>query len=282
MCNNCGDEMVNCFKNPTCRKALDCLNKCRGNDQVCAYRCITSYETQEFENFARCILQRHNCMQNSAVIPKTPDPAPLATFRGEALTFETAQKIFEGHVAPRPGDVSLLDVSQGFLPQSWMVVCGQNPAYDYFSCQHQIFYRDANKSSVVWYDPVFKVVTLDGVEVWRRRHYRVRRAKVPGQFYFSVLDNGVMSNEFWRILDCAEDLSWGVFYYAGAASAAGTNYRGALIVSPDGKWPIMTKEVYERIELALARGGIKMWEMFEVSNSNCNNCAAGPPPLGYE
>jgi hypothetical protein len=23
-----------------------------------------------------------------------------------------------------------------------------------------------------------------------------------------VLDNGVVSNEFWRILDCADDLSW--------------------------------------------------------------------------
>lgn len=34
--------------------------------------------------------------------------------------------------------------------------------------------------------------------VWRRRHYRVRRAERPGTFFFSVLDNGVISNEFWR------------------------------------------------------------------------------------
>jgi len=32
----------------------------------------------------------------------------------------------------------------------------------------------------------------------------VRRGNSPGQFFFSVLDNGVVSNEFWRILDCAE------------------------------------------------------------------------------
>ena len=38
MCKNCGNEMIDCFKNPTCRAALDCLNKCRGNDQVCQYR----------------------------------------------------------------------------------------------------------------------------------------------------------------------------------------------------------------------------------------------------
>ena len=31
-------------------------------------------------------------------------------------------------------------------------------------------------------------------------------------------------------------MSWAVFYYSGAASAAGTNYRGALVVTPDGRY----------------------------------------------
>ena len=43
----------------------------------------------------------------------------------------------------------------------------------------------------------------------RRRHYRVRRRESPGTFDFSVLDNGVRSDEYWRIVDCADDLSWG-------------------------------------------------------------------------
>lgn len=34
MCSNCAQEMIDCFSDPTCRKALDCLNKCKGNDQV--------------------------------------------------------------------------------------------------------------------------------------------------------------------------------------------------------------------------------------------------------
>ena len=42
------------------------------------------------------------------------------------------------------------------------------------------------------YDPVFQVKTLDGRTVWRRRHYRVRRAQLPGTFHFSVLDNGAV------------------------------------------------------------------------------------------
>ncbi len=71
-----------------------------------------------------------------------------------------------------------------------------------------------------------QVITLDGKAVWRRRHYRVRRAEVPGTFHFSVLDNGVISKEFWRIVHVTEDLSWGLFYYAGAASVVGQAYRG--------------------------------------------------------
>ena len=75
-----------------------------------------------------------------------------------------------------------------------------------------------------------QVQTLDGKTVWRRRHYRVRRAKQPGTFFFSVLDNGVISKEYWRIVHAAEDLSWALFYYAGAASVVGQAYRGVLCV----------------------------------------------------
>jgi hypothetical protein len=32
------------------------------------------------------------------------------------------------------------------------------------------------------------------------RLYRVRRGKVPGTFYYTVLDNGVTSAEYWRII----------------------------------------------------------------------------------
>ena len=48
----------------------------------------------------------------------------------------------------------------------------------------------AAKGKNFWYDPVFKVETIDGEIVWRHRHYRVKRAKKPGTFIFSVLDNG--------------------------------------------------------------------------------------------
>ena len=79
------------------------------------------------------------------------------------LTYETAELIFEGHLDYRPPESPVTAVSEGgssasvsgagaaaegslvarerLLPWSWKVVCGQNPAYDYFSCQHQIFYK---------------------------------------------------------------------------------------------------------------------------------------------
>ena len=269
MCSNCPQEMIDCFGDETCRQALACLDKCQGNDQVCQYRCITSYETIKFEKFALCILQKNNCMGNSASRPVYPDPPPLPQFRGNPLTFQTAEDIFIGHLRLREGESNPLmsgEAAPPLLPWSWKVVCGQNPAYDYFACQHQLFYRDKKRPTKVWYDPVFKVTTLGGEEVWRRRHYRVRNGKVPGQFYFSVLDNGVVSDEYWRILDSADDLSWGVFYYAGAASAAGTSYTGALVVTPDGEWPEMTEETSGRIRGALLLADITLWELYEVEN----------------
>lgn len=70
--------------------------QCDTMRQVCAYRCITSYETETMEKFSLCVLQKHNCMCNSAEIPTLPDPAPQTKFRGEALTHESAQDLFIG------------------------------------------------------------------------------------------------------------------------------------------------------------------------------------------
>lgn len=275
MSSKCLDEMINCFKNPSCRKALDCLNSCKGNDQVCSYKCITSYETEAFEKFAFCILQKNNCMGNKATLPVHPNPSPLKLFRGNPLSHKVAEQIFIGHLEGQT------DIHEAKLSWSWKVVAGQNPAYDYFNCQHQIFYFDQRGD--FFYDPVFKVVTLDDQEVWRRRHYKVKRGFNPGQFYFSVLDNGVRSSEFWRILDVDEDLRWAVFYYTGAAAAAGTSYTGALLCSADGEWPTDSDSV-QRIDQAMAAGGIKMWELYNVCNENCSKDdtlnKAGAPPLG--
>ena len=82
----------------------------------------------------------------------------------------------------------------------------------------------------MWYDPVFMVETVDGRNVWCKRHYKVVPQPTPGTFKFSVLDNGVTSNEFWTIVGCSDDLSGIVFHYAGAASAVRQRYTGGLLV----------------------------------------------------
>lgn len=77
------------------------------------------------------------------------------TSRGEPLDYTTAENIFIGHLqlpssqAPNPLLVSPPSSTStaSLYPWSWKVVCGQNPAYDYFACQHQIFYRDFGNSS---------------------------------------------------------------------------------------------------------------------------------------
>ncbi|KAL8047273.1 hypothetical protein ABFX02_08G229800 [Erythranthe guttata] len=260
MAQNCGPQILNCLLDPNCRKALQCLNKCSPIDQVCNYQCIASYESPQLEEFSLCVLQKHNCLDLDAKIPNLPRVTPLASFRGEPLDQETAEDLFIGWLGINNSD------------WSWRVVAGQNPAYDQFPCQYQLFYRGKAKGSF-WYEPVFQVKTIEGDLVWRRRKYRVKRGKASGTFHFSVLDNGVVSNEFWTVVDVCDDLSWGLFHYHGAARVAGQSYTGAVLVSRDGLYPDESQR--DRLIAALDKCGIKEWELFDVDNCSCLN-----PPLG--
>ncbi|XP_047155041.1 uncharacterized protein LOC124826291 [Vigna umbellata] len=259
MLRNCGRQVLNCLLDPNCRKALQCMNQCSPVDQVCNYRCIASNESANLESFSQCVLQKNNCLGLEAEIPEKPCVPPMVKFRGQNLSYEMAEDLFVGWL--------------GSLQWSWRVVAGQNPAYDQFPCQYQLFYRGKEKGSF-WCEPVFQVKTLEGQMVWRRRKYRVRRGKVPGTFYFSVLDNGVASNEFWTIVDVAENLSWGLFHYHGAARVAGQSYTGAVLVSPDGAFPTDNRE-RTNIVAALDKCEIKEWELYNVDNCSCID-----PPLG--
>ncbi|XP_047316585.1 violaxanthin de-epoxidase, chloroplastic-like [Impatiens glandulifera] len=258
MMKNCGPQILNCLLDPKCRKALQCLNKCSPVDQVCNYKCIASYESPNLEQFSLCVLQKNNCLDLDAKIPGKPVVPPMIAFRGEELCHETAEDLFVGWL--------------GNLDWSWRVVAGQNPAYDQFPCQYQLFYRGKARGSF-WYEPVFQVRTLEGELVWRRRRYRVKRGTVPGTFNLSVLDNGVVSNEFWTVVDVCDDLSWGLFHYHGAARAAGQSYTGAVLVSPNGDYP--NERQWPKVVSALERCCIKEWELYSVDNCSCQD-----PPLG--
>ena len=253
---NCGSKLLDCYKNPRCRKSLDCVDACGMNDQVCTYTCIRSYQNREFEYLARCMLHSHNCLGNDATQPEFPIVKPMKTFRGEKLTHDVAEQIMQGWLgSERDGKK---------VNYSWLAVAGQNPAYDHFPAQYQIWYAGKARNSF-WYNPVFKVNTLDGKSVWRRSDYRCKREDTPGTFTFTFMDNGVTSKEYWRVVDAADDLSWALYYYAGAAKSAGQMYVGAVLATPDGLWP-PTREM-ERVERALWEGcGCKMWEMMEVDN----------------
>lgn len=85
---------------------------------MCSYRVLASYESPLLEDFSKCILQRNNCLRNSAEIPMTPDPPPLAAFRGAPLTHDAAEDIFVGHLAQQAAP------REAF---SWRVACGKNP-----------------------------------------------------------------------------------------------------------------------------------------------------------
>jgi hypothetical protein len=261
---NCNKQLFQCYQNDRCVKSLDCIDACGLNDQVCTYTCIRSYQNDQFQLLARCMLHKNNCLGNDAVRPALPEVLPMTTFRGEPLTHEAAERIMQGWYGDGPDSE----------PYSWLAVAGQNPAYDHFPCQYQIWYRGKARNSF-WYNPVFKVQTLEGTEVWRRSDYRCKRGDVPGTFYFSFMDNGVTSLEYWRVVDAADDLSWSLYYYAGAAKVAGQAYIGAVLATKDGMWP--EREHLPRIEKSLWEGcGVKLWEMCEVDNSTCGGAPLDP------
>lgn len=107
---------------------------------------------------------------------------------------------------------------------------------------------------------------MDGRTLWRRRHYRVRRADAPGTFHFSVLDSGVVSAEFWTIVDAADDLSWALFAYRGAAAASGQAYVGSVLCTRDGVWP-PGPGAAAAVRGALRRAGVEEWEMFPTTTA---------------
>jgi hypothetical protein len=135
----------------------------------------------------------------------------------------------------------------------------------------------------MWYDPVFRVQTLDGRNIWCKRHYRVRqRDENPATFRLSVSDNGVTSDEYWTIVGAADDLSWIVFHYAGAAQAVGLRYLGGLLCTPDGFLPKKADDL-AAIWQCFQSAGIQPWELYVVDNrvDTVEAVDAGPPPLTF-
>ena len=271
MVDKCSDCIGNCVADPKCRECIGKLTDTDPRDQVASYRTIVSYESKLLEEFSLCIMTKHNIFQCDASIPQLPVVHPIVQWRGKELSVQDGKDILVGHL----DDPSAPPQSQR-LPTSWMVAAGANVAYDQFPLQNQIFYPTA-KGSTMWYDPVFCVETLQGTKVWCHRHYRVRPQKRPGTFRFSVLDNGVTSDEYWTIVGVADDLSWVCFHYAGAAKAVGLQYLGGLICTPDGSMPTNPQQL-ERIYSCLHGAGIEPWELSIVNNDR-QSVGIGPPPL---
>mmetsp|Transcript_64474 Transcript_64474/g.153926 ORF Transcript_64474/g.153926 Transcript_64474/m.153926 type:complete len:594 (+) Transcript_64474:69-1850(+) len=261
---NCQDEFRGCFTTPRCMQSLVCLSGCGMADQSCSYRCIVSYQTDAFTQFSLCALQKNNLLNSQVKRPALPEPQLMETFRGAPLTEDVAEDILVGHYNPGTGKKF-----------SWLVAAGSNPAYEQFALQHQLWYRGANGKSF-WYHPTFLVESLDGQKIWRDRDYRVRRAGKPGLWDFSVLDNGITSDERWHLLGADEDLEWIVLFYIGVAKKAGLTYRGCLILTPDGSLPESTAS-RQAVMAAVARASLQPWELEAVANPPID--PKNPPPL---
>jgi len=258
----CQDAFRNCFTQPRCLQSLACLSQCGLADQSCSYRCIVSYQSQAFTDFSLCALQKQNLLNSQIERPPTPRAKPMETFRGESMTHETAENILVGHFEPNDH------------PHSWLVAAGSNPAYEQFALQYQLWYKGSGRNTF-WYHPTFLVEALDGAKIWRTRDYRVRRRETPGMWDFSVVDNGIISEERWHLLGADDNLEWCVLFYVGVARKAGLSYRGCLVLTPEGQMP--GPEHAEAITAAIARADMKPWELEATSNPPVD--PANPPPL---
>lgn len=81
-------------------------------------------------------------------------------------------------------------------------------------------------------------------------------------------------------MGCDEQMRWAVFYYSGAATAAGITYRGALICTPSGTLP-EDPAIMQLINGALGRCGVQGWEMFSVNNDSCSDAPLSVPDYGF-
>jgi VDE lipocalin domain len=279
----CGDCLGPCVQDTSCRTCLTKLTQVDPRDQALSYRTIVSYESDLLTKFSLCAFTKHNVFQCAATIPTIPAVPPLTTWRDQPITEEVARSLLVGHLS---GEES---APSGTVPSdvSWKVACGANVAYDQFPCQNQLFYPSSSSSGgktnkLMWYDPVFRVQTLDGRNIWCKRHYRVRQLdENPATFRLSVSDNGVTSDEFWTIVGAADDLSWIVFHYAGAAKAVGLRYLGGLLCTPDGNMPKAAD--LPAIWQCFRTAGIQPWELYVVDNrvDTADAMDAGPPPLTF-
>jgi VDE lipocalin domain len=275
MMKECSDCAIPCLKDEKCRECLGKLARLDPRDQAASYRTLVSYESELLARFSLCIFTKKNIFQCDAHIPTMPHVQPIQTWRGHAVTEDDGRALFVGHL-----NDSAAPSGSRRLPVSWKVACGANVAYDQFPCQNQVFYP-SSRGRDMWYDPVFRVETLDGRHVWCKRHYRVRAGPRAATFRLSVLDNGVTTDEFWTIVGAADDLSWIVFHYAGAAKVIGLHYLGGLLCTPDGSLP--DERQLPSVWDCLRRAGIQPWELNVVDNQldSPGAIAAGPPPLDF-
>ena len=162
MITKCGPCITKCLADEECKACITALDEIDTRDQVTSYRTVVSFESELLRDFSLCILQKNNVFECSATIPKVPIVQPISEWRGKEVTEEVARGIMFGHIQGIGGES--LEGSK-HLDVSWQVACGANVAYDQFPSQNQLFYPSA-KGKGIWYDPIFRVETIDGRNVW--------------------------------------------------------------------------------------------------------------------
>ena len=143
---------------------------------------------------------------------------------------------------------------------SWRPVLGQNPAYDYFPCQYNTWYRDP-RGNRGWYDPVFKVITLMVEKCGVNVIIACCWAMCPAVFSWAPKTTESASGNSGASL--MQTMPWrgAVFHYAGAAKSVGQSYTGSLLVTKDGLVPTCRSGQAERIRKAFEKAQVAPFEL---------------------
>jgi len=243
---HCFPELVACA-DPGCQKDLKCVGSCLANwdkdttpgkSEIlnCTTICQFTYFDDNVDNFLNCLVE-NSCIS----LPPVPSTC-----------------------VPSPKPVKQLSVVD--LRGDWWVVRGYNPVQDCRPCMHQHF---QSISETTFEDDLDEIVTLtDGTHKAISQKYDMP-IESPGEgFTFQFDYAGGANNITWWVLDKADDGSYALVYYCGAA-LGNWNYVGGQVLARNTS---LSPEAYAKITDSFESSvGLDLSEFCYNEVKDCNN-----------
>jgi len=200
---HCSNQAKNCMLDNDCRHALTCIQGCGTTNQTCMFRCLYSYEDALFDNFMKCAITEHKCINL-----QPPDPS---------FQCKRPQRVVQ-NLPPEQ------------LRGSWYIVLGRNPTFDCFDCQITT-YTPSSVSGTISVTEKFDVTAIDGTLKHRVVNETAKvNSTIGGILEYASMQMGHETSTEWRILDVDPNGKYMIGYYCGHVSA-NWFYEGSVVYS---------------------------------------------------